>query len=540
MNPLDQVTTPEQFMTMLQKGIKNETVVVENLRYAIYLRKSTDDPEKQVRSIEDQLDECLRLARDNKIFVLKENIIEERESAKEASIRPLFRKLLDRVIAGELDGIIAWHPNRLSRNMRESGEIIDLLDKNIIKDLKFASHTFVNDPSGKMLLGIVFVMAKQYSDQLSVDVKRGISKSIESGAYTNKAKHGYQKDVNQRLRPDGNNFVLMKEAFQMRLRGDTLGKIAKFLNGAGYTRQNAVDGKTIPTKFHQQTLNKIFKDPVYTGILKYGNTIVNLIELYDFIPMITVDEYLAINKYDNYDQAFKTKKSRKNANEKTTDLLTDRVYCATCGELTQATVSEGKTKKYYYFKCTTNTCERYGKSTRAKVIQDFVIDFLATKPFTSQKAYSSYTKEIVRLQNQGVLELNAQINSVKRKLGTDSDDMETVKANIAKQTDHEVLTIQKEEFKRLENEVFKTKTLINELIAKKANINKAPLTFQEFTVVMENITDRIRRVQSTTELNSIISKIFSNFTVSSKEVCKYRLNQPFDTLEETKVSHGAG
>ena len=67
-------------MAMLQKGIKNETVVVENLRYAIYLRKSTDDPEN-----------------------------EERESAKEASIRPLFRKLLDRVIAGELDGIIAWN-----------------------------------------------------------------------------------------------------------------------------------------------------------------------------------------------------------------------------------------------------------------------------------------------------------------------------------------------------------------------------------------------------------------------------------------------
>ena len=222
------------------------------------------------------------------------------------------------------------------------------------------------------------------------------------------------------------------------------------------------------------------------------------------------------------------------------DFLTDRVYCASCNELTQATISEGKTKKYYYFKCTTDDCERYGKSTRAKVVVSFVTNYLSSKPFTSKKAYSSYAQEIVRLQNQGISELNAQINSAKRKFGIDSDDIDRIKANIAKETDYDVLSIQKGEFKRLEEELFKTQTLINELLAKKTNISKAPLTFQEFTVVMNNIEDRLGKVQSTTELNDMLSKIFSNFVVSTKEVCKYKLNQPFDVLEETKVSHGAG
>src|SRR5690606_39314349 len=35
---------------------------IEKRRYVIYLRKSTDDPKKQVRSIDDQLEECKALA----------------------------------------------------------------------------------------------------------------------------------------------------------------------------------------------------------------------------------------------------------------------------------------------------------------------------------------------------------------------------------------------------------------------------------------------------------------------------------------------
>lgn len=540
MSQLDNITTPNELLEILQKNIENKTVVIENLRYAIYLRKSTDDPEKQVRSIEDQLSECLKVANDNKVIVLKEDIIEEKESAKEASIRPKFRKLLDRIIAGELDGIISWHPNRLSRNMRESGEIIDLLDKHIIRDLKFASHTFINDASGKMLLGIVFVMAKQYSDQLSIDVKRGNTASIEAGYYINKSKHGYQKDNLQRLQPDGNNFTLMKEAFQMRLRGDTLKSIAHFLNSSGYTRKNSMKGKVVSTKFSEQTLNKIFKDPVYTGILKYGDNVVNLIALHEFMPIITVPEFLSINKYDNYDQAFKGKRSRKNPVDKVADFMDGKVFCASCNVLTQANINKGKTKHYYNFKCTTPTCERYGKSTRGKIIEQFAYEFLAKKPFTSQKAYSSYKQEIVRLQTQGLSDLNSQINSAKRKLGMDSEDMAKTKLNIAKEDDPAVLTIRKEEFVRLEQEIFKTQTLIAELLSRKENVSKAPLSFKEFTEVMNSLPDRLKKVQSTTELNSIVSKIFSNFTVSSKEVCKYKLNQPFDGLEETKISHGAG
>lgn len=52
-------------------------------RYAIYLRKSTDSEDKQVRSIGDQRKECLDVAmRKLKVMVRDEDIFEEHASAK--------------------------------------------------------------------------------------------------------------------------------------------------------------------------------------------------------------------------------------------------------------------------------------------------------------------------------------------------------------------------------------------------------------------------------------------------------------------------
>lgn len=128
--------------------------------------------------------------------------------------------------------------------MKEAGEIIDLIDKGIIRDLKFVSFNFDNNTSGKMLLGIAFVLSKQYSDQLSDDVTRGVKKNIEEGKYINSPKHGYYKDKNQYLRPDGRNFQLIKEAFQKRLEGETIKNIAEFLNEEGYIKAEKMEIQT--------------------------------------------------------------------------------------------------------------------------------------------------------------------------------------------------------------------------------------------------------------------------------------------------------
>jgi len=88
--------------------------------------------------------------------------------------------MLDTIKKGDFyNSILSWHPDRLSRNMKESGEILDMLDNDLIVDLKFSSYTFNNDTAGKMTLSILFAMAKEFSDKLSDDIKRGIEKQLK-------------------------------------------------------------------------------------------------------------------------------------------------------------------------------------------------------------------------------------------------------------------------------------------------------------------------------------------------------------------------
>jgi hypothetical protein len=56
--------------------------------------------------------------------------------------------------------------------MLEAGILIDMVDRGVISDLRFCTQQFSKDANGKMLLGMAFVLSKQYSDKISDDVSR--------------------------------------------------------------------------------------------------------------------------------------------------------------------------------------------------------------------------------------------------------------------------------------------------------------------------------------------------------------------------------
>lgn len=94
-------------------------------KYILYARKSTDTEDKQVLSIDAQLAELRRFAKDNQLVVIDKLI--EKRTAKMPG-RPIFNSMIKRIENGEANGILAWHPDRLARNSVDGGQIIYLLD----------------------------------------------------------------------------------------------------------------------------------------------------------------------------------------------------------------------------------------------------------------------------------------------------------------------------------------------------------------------------------------------------------------------------
>ena len=72
--------------------------------FFIYVRKSTDEPDRQILSIEAQVEELKEFARKKNLEIAKTFI--ESQTAKEPG-RPIFNEMLSLIEKGKADGILA-------------------------------------------------------------------------------------------------------------------------------------------------------------------------------------------------------------------------------------------------------------------------------------------------------------------------------------------------------------------------------------------------------------------------------------------------
>jgi len=78
-------------------------------KYYLYARKSTDDEDRQILSIESQINELREYAKREGLFIVEEFV--EAKTAKKPG-RPIFDFMLEQIEGNLADGILAWHPDR--------------------------------------------------------------------------------------------------------------------------------------------------------------------------------------------------------------------------------------------------------------------------------------------------------------------------------------------------------------------------------------------------------------------------------------------
>jgi len=147
-----------------------------------------------VLSIDSQIKEMLDLAEKENLNIVA--IKRESHSAKETGTRPIFNEIVSEIQEKKFNGILTWAPDRISRNARDLGKIVDLMDSGFLKEIRTYGQRFSNSPNEKFLLMILGSQAKLENDNRGINVKRGLRARCEMGLWPTVAPLGY---LNQKL-----------------------------------------------------------------------------------------------------------------------------------------------------------------------------------------------------------------------------------------------------------------------------------------------------------------------------------------------------
>lgn len=316
-------------------------------RYFLYARKSSESEDRQVQSIDDQINRLKKLATDLNLNIKK--IYTESKSAKKPNNRPIFDEIIQRIENGEADGILCWQINRLSRNPIDSGKLSWLLQKGILKSIQTIDRQYLPDDN-VLLFSVEAGSANQFILDLSKNTKRGLQSKLDKGWQNGVAPLGYLNDKeNKILIKDPERFNLVRKMWDLMLTGNyTPPKILDMANkewGFRTRKFKRIGGNELS----RSGIYKIFTSLFYAGIamskeIQYEGK---------------HERIITLEEYDRVQMLLGRKgKPRPKTHE---FAFTGSIRCGVCGCLYTAETKKkiikktGEIKEYTYYHCTRKT-----------------------------------------------------------------------------------------------------------------------------------------------------------------------------------------
>ncbi len=324
--------------------MKQET---QKIKYFLYARKSSESEDRQIQSIDDQINRLKKFANDLNLDIKK--VYTESKSAKKPDNRPVFDEMIKQIENSEAEGILCWQINRLSRNPIDSGKLSWLLQRGILKSIQTIDRQYLPEDN-VLLFSVESGVANQYILDLSKNTKRGMLSKLEKGWQTGIAPLGYLNDKeNKIIIIDPKRFNLIRKMWHLMLTGNyTPPKILDIANnewGFRTRKFKRIGGCSLS----RSGIYKIFTSLFYAGIIE--NAGVQYQGAHK--QMITLEEYDRV-------QMLLGRKGKPRP-KKHEFAFTGSIRCGVCGCLYTAETkkklikSTGEIREYTYYHCTRKT-----------------------------------------------------------------------------------------------------------------------------------------------------------------------------------------
>lgn len=475
-------------------------------KYALYCRKSTEDSSRQVLSLDSQEQEMSRLAKSMGLNIVK--VFRESKSAKKPDNRPLFDELVKLIKKGQIDGIICWKIDRLSRNPIDSAIIQWLLQQNQLKIIQTMDRQYL--PSDNALLyNVESGMANQYIIDLSKNVKRGIRAKLERGQWPHLAPLGYlNKDSKVVVDLERGKYV--RKMFELYSTGQySVKAISDQLYKEGLRSRSG-------RKYYKSKVHKILNDPFYCGIMEHdGNKYLG-----------KHDQLISKKLFDDVQAIISGKAHTKR--QVIPFAFRGILRCANCGCQLTATI---KKNKYTYYYCTNGkgNCGEH-KAYISETDLSKKLRGVFDKLIFDDKCVDLVYKAKLEEKGQTTVYLKDSVNNIKNRLKTINERKNALLDAYLDKT----ISLADYEAKKttLNNESVELETDLHELESKTGDHKQNTLELiKEVFLEPKNMRKKFLLLKPSQQRDTLTTLLW-NAEIKNKKIANISFKQPYDELSK--------
>ncbi len=186
-------------------------------------------------------------------------------SASSRKRRPAYEQMLAAVESGEVDIVLAWHLDRITRTLVDLEALIALAERTGIRIATVTGDLDLSTDTGRLVGRILATVARGEVERKGARQKRAQQQAAEQGRPAGgRRAFGYASDGVQLVEDEA---LLVKAAYRGLLAGASLKGIAKRWNEAGVTT-------TAGGVWRHSTVRETLKNPRYAGLRTYRGEVV--------------------------------------------------------------------------------------------------------------------------------------------------------------------------------------------------------------------------------------------------------------------------
>jgi site-specific DNA recombinase len=477
------------------------------MKYILYARKSTEQEERQAMSIESQISELLRMA--ERFGFKVDKTYRESMSAKKAG-RPIFNEMLEYIGKQKDCVVLAWKVDRLTRNASDGARIMDLLENGNIKEIRTIDKVIMDNSMDKFMMTIDFGVGKKYSDDLSVNVKRGNRAKLEQGGWPSMAPLGYLNEKSNRsIVIDQIRAPFIRKTFELYISGShSLKDIANILYDQGFRSRTGF-------KIHKNQIHKILRNPFYYGIMVRDGK---------YYPG-SHEQVISKLIFDNaQDVLFGKTHSKK---QKLFFPYRGFLRCRSCGCALTASVK----KKHHYYYCTNGRghCEEHKNYMRAEYLAGIVATAFDDIHFDEEIIELAYLASKEKIENNENYQDNAKENVIRQ--------LESIAKKQSRLLDNQLAEL-------ITDDVYsvKIKELNNQEIALKQQLQKIEKSnnrgFDTLEQTKEVFLTANRAKKEFLKANDeqkrkVLEKLLWNLEIENREIAYASYKMPYEAMKKS-------